>query len=111
MAESTITLLPQGVGYGVVVGVGLLFGLGMAGVTKFLSKFMGERSDRTEMCVMLSFKLGEELNSYNGYNRQVHGRESQRRHRAHGLSGCLQLDVGDSHHLDGCAGVPVRRCR
>lgn len=44
-----IVILPQGAGYGVVVGFGVAFGVGMIGITKFLSRFLAERSDHSEM--------------------------------------------------------------
>ncbi|CAM1504276.1 Fc.00g018670.m01.CDS01 [Cosmosporella sp. VM-42] len=53
--------LSQGVGYGVVIGVGLAFGLGMILVTKFLSRFLGERSDRSEMFMVANRSVGTGL--------------------------------------------------
>lgn len=35
----------QGVGYGIIVGVGALFAVGMVGITKILSKYMNEVQD------------------------------------------------------------------
>lgn len=49
MSGESLVPLPQGAGYGVVVGVGLAFGIGMVGVNKFLEKFLLEKSDHTEM--------------------------------------------------------------
>lgn len=49
MSAENLVPLPQGAGYGVVVGIGLAFGIGMVGVNKFLEKFLSERSDHTEM--------------------------------------------------------------
>jgi len=71
MSESPITLLPQGAGYGVVVGVGLLFGIVMILVTKFLQRFLGERSDRSEIYVMR-----DGLVSRSTHWTQVHGGKS-----------------------------------
>ncbi|KAJ3550163.1 hypothetical protein NM208_g124 [Fusarium decemcellulare] len=53
--------LSQGLGYGVVVGVGLAFGLGMILVTKFLQRFLGERSDRSEMFMVANRSVGTGL--------------------------------------------------
>lgn len=58
MSDDSLVPLPQGAGYGVVVGVGLAFGIGMVLVNRFLEKFLRERSDHTEM---LSPYLGEKL--------------------------------------------------
>lgn len=49
MSGEALVPLPQGAGYGVVVGIGLVFGIGMFLVTRFLEKFMNERSDHSEM--------------------------------------------------------------
>lgn len=63
MASSDEALVPlsQGVGYGVVVGVGLAFGLGMILVTQFLKRFLGERSDRSEMFMVANRSVGTGL--------------------------------------------------
>jgi hypothetical protein len=63
MAASDEALVPlsQGVGYGVVIGVGLAFGLGMILVTKFLERFLGERSDRPEMFMVANRSVGTGL--------------------------------------------------
>ncbi|VUC35449.1 unnamed protein product [Clonostachys rosea] len=63
MASSNEALVPlsQGVGYGVVVGVGLAFGLGMILVTQFLKRFLGERSDRSEMFMVANRSVGTGL--------------------------------------------------
>ncbi|KAF4462672.1 urea active transporter [Fusarium albosuccineum] len=53
--------LSQGLGYGVVVGVGLAFGLGMILVTKLLQRFLGERSDRSEMFMVANRSVGTGL--------------------------------------------------
>ncbi|KAF7562146.1 hypothetical protein G7046_g1988 [Stylonectria norvegica] len=53
--------LSQGIGYGVVVGVGLAFGLGMILVTKFLKTFLGERSDKSEMFMVANRSVGTGL--------------------------------------------------
>lgn len=49
MSANQLVPLPQGAGYGVVVGVGLAFGIGMVLVNRFLERFLNERSDHTEM--------------------------------------------------------------
>jgi hypothetical protein len=49
MSTQDLTPLPQGAGYGVVVGLGLAFGIGMVVVNRFLERFMNEKSDHTEM--------------------------------------------------------------
>lgn len=49
MSNEAIVLLPQGAGYGVTIGLGLFFGIGMILVSRFLSKYMNERSDHSEM--------------------------------------------------------------
>ncbi|KPM37917.1 putative urea active transporter 1 [Neonectria ditissima] len=53
--------LSQGLGYGVVIGVGLAFALGMILVTKFLQRFLGERSDRSEMFMVANRSVGTGL--------------------------------------------------
>ena len=54
MSATGLVPLSQAAGYGVVVGVGLAFGVGMILVTKFLQKFLGERSDHSEMYVQMA---------------------------------------------------------
>jgi hypothetical protein len=49
MSTQDLTPLPQGAGYGVVVGLGLAFGIGMVAVNRFLERSMNEKSDHTEM--------------------------------------------------------------
>ncbi|KAI9745892.1 MAG: hypothetical protein M1818_000573 [Claussenomyces sp. TS43310] len=61
MSGEALIPLPQGAGYGVVVGIGLAFGLGMLLVTKFLEKFMGERSDHSEMFMVANRSVGTGL--------------------------------------------------
>ncbi|KAK7424568.1 hypothetical protein QQZ08_008578 [Neonectria magnoliae] len=53
--------LSQGLGYGVVIGVGLAFAFGMILVTKFLQRFLGERSDRSEMFMVANRSVGTGL--------------------------------------------------
>ena len=57
--EAALIPLSQGAGYGVLIGFGFLFGVGMIGVTKFLDKFMGERSDHSEMLVQIFLKSND----------------------------------------------------
>lgn len=52
MSDQALVLLPQGAGYGVAIGLGLVFGIGMILVSRFLSKYMNERSDHSEMFVI-----------------------------------------------------------
>lgn len=49
MSDNSLVPLPQGARYGVVVGVGLAFGIGMVLVNRFLERFLREGSDHTEM--------------------------------------------------------------
>ncbi len=49
MSDTGLVPLPAGAGYGVVVGFGVAFGLGMYFVTWFLEKFMGESQHHSEM--------------------------------------------------------------
>lgn len=51
MSSQALVLLPQGAGYGVTIGLGLVFGIGMILVSRFLSTYMNERSDHSEMFV------------------------------------------------------------
>ncbi|TVY45331.1 putative urea active transporter [Lachnellula subtilissima] len=49
MSNQALVLLPQGAGYGVTIGLGLVFGIGMILVSRFLSTYMNERSDHSEI--------------------------------------------------------------
>ena len=49
MSSENLVPLSQGAGYGVVVGMGLAFGIGMVLVNRFLERFLNEKSDHTEM--------------------------------------------------------------
>lgn len=49
MSDQAIILLPQGAGYGVTIGLGLAFGIGMILITRFLATYMNERPDHSEM--------------------------------------------------------------
>ncbi|XHG02661.1 hypothetical protein AWENTII_006004 [Aspergillus wentii] len=60
MAENLVPL-SQGAGYGVVVGIGLAFGVGMVLVNRFLERFMSERSDHTEMFMVANRSVGTGL--------------------------------------------------
>ncbi|KKY22585.1 putative urea active [Phaeomoniella chlamydospora] len=61
MSATGLVPLSQAAGYGVVVGVGLAFGVGMILVTKFLQKFLGERSDHSEMFMVANRSVGTGL--------------------------------------------------
>lgn len=61
MSEKAHILLPQGAGYGVTIGFGLLFGVGMILASKFLSKYMNERSDHSEMFMVANRSVGTGL--------------------------------------------------
>ncbi|TVY57611.1 putative urea active transporter 1 [Lachnellula cervina] len=53
MSSQALVLLPQGAGYGVTIGLGLVFGIGMILVSRFLSTYMNERSDHSEMTAII----------------------------------------------------------
>ncbi|BDD58244.1 hypothetical protein MAP00_003535 [Monascus purpureus] len=61
MSANQLVPLPQGAGYGVVVGVGLAFGIGMVLVNRFLERFLNERSDHTEMFMVANRSIGTGL--------------------------------------------------
>lgn len=48
-SSENLVSLSQGAGYGVVVGIGLAFGIGMVLVNRFLERYLNEKSDHTEM--------------------------------------------------------------
>lgn len=49
MSSENLVPLSQGAGYGVVVGIGLAFGIGMVLVNRFLERYLNEKCDHTEM--------------------------------------------------------------
>lgn len=49
MSSENLVPLSQGAGYGVVVGIGLAFGIGMVLVNQFLEQYPNEKSDHKEM--------------------------------------------------------------
>ncbi|TVY91665.1 putative urea active transporter [Lachnellula willkommii] len=61
MSSQTLVLLPQGAGYGVTIGLGLVFGIGMILVSRFLSTYMNERSDHSEMFMVANRSVGTGL--------------------------------------------------
>ncbi|KAH8684357.1 putative urea active transporter [Tricladium varicosporioides] len=61
MSNQALVALPQGAGYGVTVGLGLVFGIGMILVSRFLSKYMNERSDHSEMFMVANRSVGTGL--------------------------------------------------
>ncbi|KAI9730978.1 MAG: hypothetical protein M1834_005439 [Cirrosporium novae-zelandiae] len=61
MADQSLVPLSQGAGYGVVVGIGIAFGFGMILVTKFLERFLQERSDHSEMFMVANRSVGTGL--------------------------------------------------
>ncbi|KAH6679202.1 putative urea active transporter [Halenospora varia] len=61
MSDQALVALPQGAGYGVTVGLGLVFGISMILVSRFLSKYMNERSDHSEMFMVANRSVGTGL--------------------------------------------------
>ncbi|KAF8851046.1 hypothetical protein BDZ45DRAFT_708079 [Acephala macrosclerotiorum] len=61
MSEQAIILLPQGASYGVTIGFGFVFGIGMTLITQFLATYMNERSDHSEMFMVANRSVGTGL--------------------------------------------------
>lgn len=61
MAQETVHLLSQGSGYGVLVGVGALFAIGMISTTKFLGRYLHEDSGSTEVFMVANRQVGTPL--------------------------------------------------
>ncbi|RAO66247.1 uncharacterized protein BHQ10_002259 [Talaromyces amestolkiae] len=61
MLSENFVPLSQGAGYGVVVGIGLAFGLGMVLVNRFLERYLNEKSDHTEMFMVANRSVGTGL--------------------------------------------------
>lgn len=53
--------LSQGVGYGIVLGVGLAFAVGMTAITHLLKKFTGENNSQFETYSTAGRKIGTGL--------------------------------------------------
>lgn len=60
MSESafTISLLSQGVGYGVLVGLGILFAVVILLAVKFQKEYLGEDSNKSEMFMVANRTVG-----------------------------------------------------
>jgi hypothetical protein len=100
MSDQALVLLPQGAGYGATIGLGLVFGIGMILVSRFLSKYMNERSDHSEMFVILLYSKPSFVTLTT--NDQVHGRESFCWDRLDGICCDFILDVGVSIRVICC---------
>lgn len=58
VTDSKITLLSQGVGYGVVVGLGVLFALVILAAVKVQKKYLDEDSGKSEMFMVANRTVG-----------------------------------------------------
>lgn len=68
MADDQVQLLSQGVGYGILVGVGGAFAIGMILTTKFLSKYLNEDHHLTETFSVANRNVGTALTTLAVYS-------------------------------------------
>lgn len=59
----SVELLNQGSGYGILVGVGALFAIGIIVATKLMGTYLNENSQSTEMFMVANRSIGIGLNA------------------------------------------------